>query len=328
MNYLITGCAGFIGFHLAKNIINKKDKVFGIDNLNNYYDTNIKKSRIRYLKKLSKENNFHFFFKKVDLKDFKDLNKFIKKIKKIDYILHFAAQAGVRYSIKNPSAYIDDNIIAFNNLLSISSKLKIKKFLFASSSSVYGENNGKILTESKNTDRPLQVYAATKKCNEVIAYSYFNIYKMSIVALRIFTAYGPWGRPDMAIYKFTDSIYKNKPIYLYNKGKNYRDFTYVDDLCASVIKLIHQKKKSTSYEVFNIGNSKSISNLELISKLEKIINKKTKKFFVNQNKGEMTKTLSSTNKLKKRINYSPKTNINVGLKKFVEWYQEYHNLKL
>ena len=266
MKILVTGCAGFIGFHLTQDLLEKSNyEIVGIDNLNSYYDVKLKKLRLQVLKNYKS----NFKFKKIDLNNIKNLEKLFKSCK-FDYVVHLAAQAGVRYSITNPDAYIDSNISGFFNIINFSKQFKIKHFIFASTSSVYGVAKNFPVNEESNSDKPLTLYAATKKTNEVIAHSFANIYKLPSTALRFFTVYGPFGRPDMAFFKFADSISKNKRIDLYNNGKHYRDFTYVKDITASIIKLIKkQPNKNIPFSIFNIGNGESIYLKDAIKIIEK-----------------------------------------------------------
>tara|TARA_Y100000816_G_C26021598_1_gene534455 strand:+ start:60 stop:1028 length:969 start_codon:yes stop_codon:yes gene_type:complete len=319
MTILITGSAGFIGYHVTKKILNKNIKVIGIDNINNYYDINLKKNRIKDLKK-----NKKFFFYKVDLSNYKKLDNIVKN-KKIKIIIHLAAQAGVRYSIKNPRIYFKSNLEGFFNILEISRHNNIKHLIYASTSSVYGDSKKFPLSEINRTDRPLSFYAATKKSNEVMAHSYSYIYKLPCTGVRFFTVYGPFGRPDMALFKFTKNILNNHPIELYNKGNHFRDFTYVDDIVDGIYSLIKkQSKKSIPYEIFNIGNGTPKKLLDYLKHIEKNLNKisKTKKLPLQT--GDIVKTHSNINKLKKYTGYKPKTNIKIGISRFIEWYKDYY----
>ncbi len=319
MTILITGSAGFIGYHVTKKILNKNIKVIGIDNINNYYDINLKKNRIKDLKK-----NKKFFFYKVDLLNYKKLDNIVKN-KKIKIIIHLAAQAGVRYSIKNPRTYFKSNLEGFFNILEISRHNNIKHLVYASTSSVYGDSKKFPLSEINRTDQPLSFYAATKKSNEVMAHSYSYIYKLPCTGVRFFTVYGPFGRPDMALFKFTKNILNNHPIELYNKGNHFRDFTYVDDIVDGIYSLIKkQSKKSIPYEIFNIGNGTPKKLLDYLKHIEKNLNKisKTKKLPLQT--GDIVKTHSNINKLKKYAGYKPKTNIKIGISRFIEWYKDYY----
>ena len=319
MKILITGSAGFIGFHLCKKLLNLKFDVFGIDNLNKYYDINLKKYRIKQLKK--KKN---FFFHKIDLIDKKKINTIIKN-NKIKYIVHLAAQAGVRHSIENPETYFKSNLEGFFNILELSKKNKIKHLLFASTSSVYGNNKKFPLTENAITDRPLSFYAATKKSNEVMAYSYAHIYKLPTTALRFFTVYGPFGRPDMSLFKFTKAIIENKKIQLFNSGDHIRDFTYIDDIVNGIFSIIKKPSKNNiPYNCFNIGRGKSKKLKYFLNLVEINLGKKGKIKKLPLQLGDVKKTHSSIKLLKKYASYKPKTDIKKGIKKFIDWYKEYY----
>tara|TARA_A100001015_G_scaffold288432_1_gene359268 strand:+ start:311 stop:1279 length:969 start_codon:yes stop_codon:yes gene_type:complete len=321
MNVLITGCAGFIGFHLTSKILNKYN-VVGIDNLNNYYDPNIKKNRLKILKK---EKNFKFY--KSDITNLISLKRIINK-HKIKYIIHLAAQAGVRYSIDHPEKYVSSNLVGFFNVLEVARLFKVKHLIFASTSSVYGDNKKFPLKESYDTDKPLSFYAATKKSNEVMAHAYSNIYKLPCTGLRFFTVYGPMGRPDMSLFKFSNAMIKNKKIELYNKGNHYRDFTYIDDIVISILKLLNNPSNSQiPYDIFNIGSSKPYYLKKFLSLIEENLSKKAKIKFLKIQQGDVHKTHADINKLKEKIKYSPKTNIKTGIKLFIDWYKTYYKLK-
>ncbi len=321
MSILITGSAGFIGYHLAKKILKKNIKVFGIDNINNYYDINLKKNRIKDLKKSKK-----FFFYKIDLSEYKKLNNLVKR-NKIKYIIHLAAQAGVRYSIKKPKTYFKSNMEGFFNILEVSKNNNIKHLIYASTSSVYGNTKKFPLSESDNTDHPLSFYAATKKSNEIMAHSYSYIYKLPCTGVRFFTVYGPFGRPDMALFKFTKNIIENRSVELFNKGKHLRDFTYVDDIVEGVFSLIKkQSKKSIPYEIFNIGNGNPKKLIDYLKYIEKNLNRSSSIKKLPLQIGDIIKTHSDIKKLKKFTGYNPKTNINIGVNKFIEWYKDYYKL--
>ena len=321
MRILVTGAAGFIGYHLIKKILNKNKKIIGIDNINSYYDINLKKDRINNLKKYKK---FSFF--KIDLSNYKKLNNIVKK-NKINIIIHLAAQAGVRDSTKYPQTYFKSNLEGFFNILEISRDNKIKHLIFASTSSVYGNSKKFPLNENVRTDQPLSFYAATKKSNEVMAHSYSYIYKLPCTGVRFFTVYGPFGRPDMALFKFTKNIINNHSIELFNNGKHIRDFTYVDDIVDGIYLLINKKSKKTiPYEIFNIGNGTSKKLLDYVKHIESNLKKisKTKKLPLQV--GDVVKTHSDINKLKKYTGYKPKTNIKIGIEKFIEWYKDYYRI--
>ena len=293
MKILVTGCAGFIGFNLVEKLCrNKEFKVFGIDNINSYYDVDLKKNRLLILKK---KKNFKFF--KLDITNNNKIQLNFDKYK-YDIVFHLAAQAGVRFSITNPEEYISSNLVGFFNIINSSTKNNVKHFIFASSSSVYGDNISYPLKEEDVTDSPLSLYAATKKSNELVAHSYSNIHKLSCTGLRFFTVYGPFGRPDMALFKFTKKTIENKKIDLYNKGNHTRDFTYIDDVVSSLIKLI--KKPSTKkipYQVFNISNNNPIKLKKYLSVIFLFLNKKTKINNLSLQPGDIEKTWGSNTKV-------------------------------
>lgn len=319
MKILVTGCAGFIGFHLAIKLLKKNYEVFGIDNINNYYDIKLKKSRLNILLKFKK-----FKFNNFDLINKNKLNNEIKK-NKIKYIVHLAAQAGVRYSIENPETYFKNNLEVFFNVIETSRKNNIKHLVFASTSSVYGENKKFPLNEEDNTDKPISFYAATKKSNEVLAHSYSYIYELPCTALRFFTVYGPYGRPDMALFKFTKNILENKKIELYNNGNHFRDFTYIDDIIDGVESIIKKPKKNrVPFNIFNIGNGKSRKLKDYLSIIEKRLNKKAKIKNIALQQGDIIKTHSEISSLSKYSNYKAKTDIEEGIGKFTEWFIKYY----
>ena len=321
MKILITGCAGFIGYHLCNKLLaTNKYEVYGIDNLNNYYDIELKKSRIKELKKKFKG----FKFKKIDISNRNDISRLFNK-EKFTHIINLAAQAGVRFSIENPMPYVESNLIGFFNILDLSRTSKIDHLIFASTSSVYGDSKKFPLKETDNTDRPLSFYAATKKSNEVMAYSYSNIYGLPCTGLRFFTVYGPYGRPDMALYKFTKSIINKNRIELFNKGNHIRDFTYVDDVTESIVKLINKpSKEKIPFEIYNIGNSKPEKLKLFLSIIEKTLGINAKVKLVKLQQGDVHKTHADTKKILKKINYKPRTKINEGISKFINWYKDYY----
>ncbi len=319
MKILITGAAGFIGYHISKKILNKNYLTIGVDNLNNYYDVRIKKNRIKELK-----NYKNFKFYKIDLNQKNKLNNLIKKYK-IKYIINLAAQAGVRYSIQNPETYFTSNIQGFFNILEVSRINNIKHLIFASTSSVYGNNSNFPLKENMNTDKPLSFYAATKKSNEVMAYSYSNIYQLPCTGLRFFTVYGPFGRPDMALFKFANIIKNNKTLPLFNKGDHERDFTYIDDIVEGIYSIINRpSKKKIPFNIFNIGKGKANKLKNFLNLIENNLNKKAKVTNLPLQLGDVKKTHSDVSKLKKYSNYRPKTDIIKGIKYFIKWYNQYY----
>jgi len=333
MKIFITGSSGFIGFHLAKKLLDKGIKVQGLDSMNNYYDINLKKSR---LKILNKYKNFSFI--KESIQNDKKLSKCIIKFKP-QIIVHLAAQAGVRYSIKNPDTYLNANILGTFNILKIANKIKVKHLIIGSSSSVYGANKKFPFQENDKTDHQVSFYAATKKSTEVLAHSYSSLWKLPITMLRFFTVYGPFGRPDMAYFKFTKKILDGKKIDIYNKGKMYRDFTYIDDIVDGIYKLLNKipslnskkryKKDSLSpvapFRILNIGNTKKILLLDFINTLEKELDKKIKRNYLPMQRGDVRSTLSNSSLLKRITGYNPKTKYQNGIKKFISWYKSYYN---
>ena len=317
MKILVTGCAGFIGFHLSKHLLEENNKVIGVDNINNYYDPNLKEKRLNILKK-----NKKFKFYKLDICNEDKIIKVFKK--RIDCVINLAAQAGVRYSLENPDAYFQSNLRGFYNILINSKRFKIKHLIFASTSSVYGNQKLMPIDENSDITNPIQFYAATKTSNELMASSFSQLYQMKISALRFFTVYGPWGRPDMALFKFTNNILRKKQIDIYNFGKHKRDFTYIDD-CVNAIKLIiHAKKKRKKFEVFNIANGKSEKLEKYIKIIEKELKLKAKKKYLPLQKGDIQTTSANINKIKKFVNYKPSVNIETGIRKFIEWYKFYY----
>ena len=333
MKIFITGTAGFIGFSLAKLLLDKKHKVYGYDGVTNYYDVKLKNNRTKILKKYKK-----FLFTKGMLENQSLLKKSISKFKP-DIVIHLAAQAGVRYSIDKPRTYLSSNIIGTFNVIEISHKVKVKHLLIASSSSVYGANKIMPYKEIDNIKSQLSIYAATKLATESIAHSYSNIWKMPITMLRFFTAYGPWGRPDMALFKFTKAIIEGKKMDVYNNGNMYRDFTYIDDIVNSIKSLIkvipkNTKKSNSSkidslssvapFRVVNIGNSNKVKLIDFIKEIEKVLGKRAICNYMPLQKGDVPKTIANTNLLKKLTKRKPKINFKEGVRKFVEWYLDYY----
>jgi UDP-glucuronate 4-epimerase len=320
--FFITGSAGFIGFHLSKLLLEKNFKVISVDNFDDYYDVKIKKDRIKILKKFK---NFKIF--KADITNEKKIRNNFLKVKKIDFFIHLAAQAGVRYSLVNRKKYLSTNVIGFFNLIEIIKERKeIKHFLFASTSSVYGANLNKISSESDKTDFPIQFYAATKKSNEIFAYAYSKLYKIPTTGLRFFTVYGPWGRPDMALFKFTKNILSGNNIDIFNFGNHKRDFTFIDDLTQSVFKICFKppQKKNNYFRILNICKGKQNSLFEFIKQIEKKLTKKAKYNLLPLQTGDIPSTLGDNRKLKSLIVKTPETSISKGIKSFIKWYLDYH----
>jgi len=343
MKALVTGAAGFIGFHICRKLINNNIAVIGLDNINDYYDTNLKLSRINELIKIANKKGIDFDFCKADLIDFEEIGKIFEKSKEtklqISHVIHLAAQAGVRYSIDNPSAYIQSNLVGFFNIIELSKIHKIDHFYYASSSSVYGGNQKLPFEEEDNVDKPISLYAATKKSNELVAYSYSHLFNLPTIGLRFFTVYGPWGRPDMALFKFTKAIVNNQPIRVFNRGKMLRDFTYIDDVIESIFLLIKKSSKENKlfnnsiksidnnppYKIFNIGNSKPTKLGDYINAIENNLGKKAILILDDMQPGDVEATFADTTNLQEYINHKPNTSIEIGIKKFIDWYMEYYN---
>jgi UDP-glucuronate 4-epimerase len=333
MKYLVTGAAGFIGYHVSLQLAKMGHEIIGIDNLNNYYDVKLKQARLRIL-----ANFDNFVFRKLDLADTPSISDiFIKN--NFERVIHLGAQAGVRYSLINPMAYVDSNLIGHMNILEGCRENKIQHLLYASSSSVYGLNEKLPFSIDDNVDHPVSLYAATKKANELMSHTYSHLYGLPTTGLRFFTVYGPWGRPDMALYKFTDAIISGLPIDVYNNGEMLRDFTYIDDIVESIIRLQsfipHVNPQwtvetgsaglsSAPYAVYNIGNSNPIKLSEYINQLEITLNKKAIKNNLPIQQGDVLNTYADTTELAIAINYKPSTSVAEGIRKFVDWYQEYH----
>lgn len=317
MKILITGGAGFIGSACAKKLIDRGDKVVIVDNFNDYYDPKLKHDRIKIFLK-----GYKFKLYKADIRNEKMMERVFKK-ERPDKIIHLAAMAGVRNSLKNPKLYADVNIMGSINLLEMARKYKIKNFVFASSSSVYGTNKKTPFSETDPVDTPISPYAFTKKADELLAHVWSHIYGLKITALRFFTVYGPWGRPDMALFLFTDAITKGTPINVFNYGKMSRNFTYVDDIASGTIAVLDA---NLSYGVMNIGGDKEEALMRYIEVLEKNLGKKAKKKMLPMQPGDVPKTVADIRKLR-RLGWKPTTRIDEGIKNFVEWYKEYYKKK-
>jgi len=335
MKVLITGAAGFIGSHLCKALLSRGDKVVGIDNLNNYYDPQLKKDRLSQL-----VSHKAFEFKLLDLVDKTSINQLFKD-QVFEAVVNLAAQAGVRYSLENPQAYIEANIVGFTNVLEACRYNKINHLVFASSSSVYGANTTYPFSEQDNVDHPMSLYAASKKANELMAHTYASLYGLSVTGLRFFTVYGPWGRPDMALFRFTKNIIEDKPIEVYNHGEMMRDFTYIDDIIEGILKVLDNPAKANlswsgdhpdpatsyaPYTIFNIGNNQPIKLLDFIDAIEEALGKTAIKNYMPLQPGDVPKTYADTTKLQKAFNYKPSTDIKVGVRQFVDWYVNYYGV--
>jgi UDP-glucuronate 4-epimerase len=334
MKILVTGSAGFIGAELTYQLLNRGDQVIGIDNHNDYYDPALKEAR---LKRFSEHPNYLHL--RADLADRKAIDQIFESHRP-QRVVHLAAQAGVRYSIENPLLYIDSNLVGFAHVLEGCRKVKVEHLVYASSSSVYGSNSKMPYSTHQNVDHPLSLYAATKKANEVMAHTYSHLYGIPSTGLRFFTVYGPWGRPDMALFKFTKNILEGKPIQVFNHGKHRRDFTYIDDIVSGVIRVLDKPAQpdpdwksenpdpSTSkapWRLYNIGNNRPVQLLDFISALEKALGRPAIKELAPLQAGDVLETYADVSDLMKDFGYQPKTNVTEGISKFVEWYKSYFN---
>ena len=342
MKILITGTAGFIGFHLVKKLLERGDSIVGIDNINNYYDVNLKYARLKESginpdlisddKKLIKSTLYkNYQFAKIDITDLKRLEMLFEK-EQFTHVVNLAAQAGVRYSLKNPHKYVQSNVVGFVNILECCRNYKIKHLIYASSSSVYGANLKIPFSEVDQVDNPVSLYAATKKSNELMAYTYTNLYNLPTTGLRLFTVYGPWGRPDMAMFLFTDAIENGQPIKIFNHGKMARDFTYINDIVEGIQCVVNKPieeriEKKELYKVYNIGNNSSLKLLDFIKEIEINLGKESKKIMMEMQPGDVERTWANVDLLINDYGYKPNTSIKDGVKKFVEWYKMFYNEK-
>ena len=315
MRILVTGAAGFIGFHLARRLLERGDAVVGLDNLNNYYDVSLKEARLAILR-----DSKIFEFAKADLADHAAV-KGVFSSGRFDAVVNLAAQAGVRYSIENPHAYVDANVVGFLNILEAARHHGTGHLVFASTSSVYGLNTELPYQEVHNTDRPVSLYAATKKANEVMAHAYAHLFSIPSTGLRFFTVYGPWGRPDMALFKFTKGILAGEPIPVFNEGRMLRDFTYVDDIVEGVVRVID---RPSPYRVFNIGNSNRVELMRYIRAIEAALGKPAKLDLLPMQPGDVMATEADTSALESYTGFKPNTSVEEGVKRFVEWYRGYY----
>lgn len=318
---LVTGGAGFIGYHCIVKLLQNNTKVVCLDNINEYYSVKLKNDRINQLKLLS-----NFYFEKVDILQKNSLFEVFEKYKP-KYVLHFAAQAGVRYSIENPDIYISTNINGFFNVLDCCRKFGVDHTIFASSSSVYGNNSDEYFSENSKSDEPVSIYAATKKADEEIAYAMAKTYGLNITGLRFFTVYGPWGRPDMAYFLFSDAIRKGKKVKIYNYGNVYRDYTYVEDVAEVVNRLLPIYQGKGNFQIYNVAHGKTYSVKNLISFLESEFDVVVEKEYVGRQVGDVDRTQADTRLLYNRIGFQPNTDLEEGIKKFYEWYKSYYHLK-
>ncbi|HHT0471756.1 TPA: NAD-dependent epimerase [Klebsiella variicola subsp. variicola] len=332
MKFLVTGAAGFIGFHVSKRLLNDGYQVVGIDNINDYYDVKLKESRLEQLESPS------FTFYKLDLADRDGMAKLFET-EQFERVIHLAAQAGVRYSLENPYAYADSNLTGYLNILEGCRHNKVQHLLYASSSSVYGLNRKMPFSTDDSVDHPVSLYAATKKANELMAHTYSHLYSIPTTGLRFFTVYGPWGRPDMALFKFTKAMLEGKSIDVYNYGKMKRDFTYIDDIVEAIVRIqdvipqpdpewtVEEGSPATSsapYRVYNIGNSSPVELMDYINALEQALGLEAKKNMMPIQPGDVLNTSAETQALYKTIGFKPETPVQQGVKNFVDWYKEYY----
>lgn len=332
MTILVTGSSGFIGYHVSDFLLKKGFEVFGVDNINDYYDREIKIKRNDMLTSFK-----NFSFEELDISEFDQFKRSLIN-KNIDVVIHLAAQAGVRYSIENPFSYAQSNLVGFTNILELCRHMNVKKLIYASTSSVYGANTDMPFSEKKIADHPIQFYAATKRANELMAHSYSYLYKLETIGLRFFTVYGPWGRPDMALFKFTKNILENKPIEVFNNGEHIRDFTYIDDIVSGIYGALKRSFTTTQewdsnnpspqhslvpFEIYNLGNSKPVPLMKYIEEIEKNLGIKAKIDFKPLQKGDVVKTESDITLARQNLGYNPTTNIEEGVKNFVNWYKGY-----
>jgi UDP-glucuronate 4-epimerase len=323
MKILLTGAAGFIGMYTATRLLERGDEVVGVDNLNDYYDPALKLAR---LKQLEKYSNFRFI--KLDIADTAAVAELFVR-ENFQRVIHLAAQAGVRYSLENPHAYVQSNLVGFVNILEGCRHGHIEHLVYASSSSVYGGNTKMPFSEQDNVDHPISLYAATKKSNELMAHTYSHLYGIPTTGLRFFTVYGPFGRPDMAYFKFTRAILENKPIDIYNHGEMSRDFTYIDDIVEGVIRVLDRPAKSESeskppYSVFNIGNHAPVALMDFIGAIENALGKTAQKIFLPMQDGDVPATYADTQALEAAVQFAPATTVEEGVTRFVTWYKQYY----
>lgn len=339
MKILVTGAAGFIGFHVAKVLVDRGHEVVGLDNLSDYYDVNLKLSRLEVLgmnrnnaqvfDTIYESTNPNFSFVRMNLEDREELPKLFKS-QKFDIVCNLAAQAGVRYSIENPETYVDSNLVGFLNILECCRHNDIKHLVYASSSSVYGLNDKIPFSTEDNVDHPISLYAATKKSNELMAHTYSHLFKTPTTGLRFFTVYGPWGRPDMAMFLFTDAIVNDRPIKVFNHGKMERDFTYIDDIVEGVVRIIEKSTQTriendAYYRIYNIGNNNSVKLLDFIKEIEINLGKDATKDMLPMQPGDVERTWADVDQLIKDYDYRPNTSIKEGVKHFIDWFKAYYN---
>lgn len=338
MKILVTGSAGFIGFHTAKRLLERGDAVVGFDVVNDYYDTSLKEARLSLLAETAKQTGTDYTFIRQNLADKKVLKQCFEQ-HHFDRVIHLAAQAGVRYSLENPDAYVESNLVGFTNILECCRHHQIPHLVYASTSSVYGANTQMPFEENHGVDHPLQFYAATKRANELMAHSYSHLFKLPTTGLRFFTVYGPWGRPDMALFKFTKNILEDKPISVFNHGNHSRDFTYIDDIVEGIIRVTddiaapdpdwksdvpNPSNSNAPYRIFNIGNNNPVKLIEYIEAIEEALAKKAIKDLLPLQPGDVPDTYADSSKLEQAVGYKPSTTVRAGVKSFVNWYREFY----
>lgn len=321
MTILVTGCAGFIGAHVTKRLTKDGHVVIGLDNLNSYYDVALKRSRLKWIQ----HDYFHFI--KADLVDRKSIRKLFEQWQP-QVVVHLAAQAGVRYSLENPYAYIDSNIVGYTNLLQACREYKVEHLIYASSSSIYGLNTTTPYSTLDRVDHPISLYAATKKANELFAHTYSHLFALPTTGLRFFTVYGPWGRPDMALFIYTKAILEGRPIRINNYGRMRRDFTYIDDIVEGIIRLIPliPKPTPTPYKIYNIGNNNPVELITFIEAIEQKLGIIGEKQFIPHQPGDVPETYADVTELMNDVGFKPDTSIHDGVGKFIDWYQEYYGV--
>jgi UDP-glucuronate 4-epimerase len=329
---LITGAAGFIGYHLTKHLAEENYEIIGLDNINEYYDPKLKFARLEELgicdagsipenKIVQSSTSPNFKFTKLDIVNNKELHKLFEE-QQFEIVVHLAAQAGVRYSLERPDVYVQSNIVGFLNILECCKDFKVEHLIYASSSSVYGNNKKVPFSETDSVDNPISMYAATKKSNELMAHTYSHIHGLSTTGLRFFTVYGPWGRPDMAPYLFTEAILNGKPIKVFNNGELYRDFTFIDDIIMGIRAVV--MSKPSGYSLYNIGNNDPVHLMDFISTIEKYTSKIADKKFLPMQPGDVYKTYADIDALSKAVGYIPTTDIDEGIKQYINWFKEYY----
>jgi UDP-glucuronate 4-epimerase len=339
MKILVTGAAGFIGFHFTQKLVNQGHQVVGLDNINDYYDVNLKYGRLKELGFHQEDiywnrpipSSLHHdqcLFIRLNLEDKLELNELFQE-HRFDLVVNLAAQAGVRYSLENPSAYVESNVVGFLNILEACRHFEVKKLIYASSSSVYGLNDKIPFSVNDNVDHPISLYAATKKSNELMAHTYSHLFGIQTIGLRFFTVYGPWGRPDMAMFLFTEAILNNQPIQVFNQGNLSRDFTYIDDIVGGMLnitKAFQTNSIQEKYSLYNIGNSKPVKLMDFIEAIEQTTGKTAQKTMLPMQPGDVEKTWADVDDLIKDFNYTPNTPIQIGVNNFIHWYKQYYKI--